>query len=292
MFLNMAWNAVFDVLLEFQELEDWYEGIEKTEINEYWKAAQKNLSIAHALAQQGAEMALKSKIASISPYLLINSPSSGWPKLSDKHDTAFADFRTVDSQDLVRICNTVLTNHLSEQFVSSFEGFRKQRNALFHTVDKRLGFPEKEIVSYILLIADLIRPKQWPLLRASYLEETPISKTTGPDYVMNQVCLEMEQMIKLVDRKLLQDLFGFNKKQRRYICPHCYWSLNRDSDPPYPRTAQLTPNNSQSSNLYCFVCGKNISVARKKCTVEDCNGNVINAEKNGKNECLTCFEYY
>lgn len=293
MFLNLAWDTIFDLLLEHSDAGGWARDSSTGEIDDelsmsYWEAAKRPLSIAHALAQQGAELALKSQIAATSPFLLICAPPSGWPRGCDRENVAFADFHIVDAQELIRACNTVRDSPLADELVTTFNKFRKQRNALFHTVDERLDFSYKEIVQYILRTAQLIAPGQWPQLRKAHLEERPIFKAYAVDDVANCLCQEMEHMIDTLGRIELLEFFGFDKSQRRYICPRCYWACNLDYDPPYPTTAQLRPNTPTSTNLHCFVCGNDITVIRRDCQQPECKGNVINAHDD--HECLTCFE--
>jgi hypothetical protein len=288
MFLNLAWDTIFNLLLDLSEIEDCDSDVDDEQAESYWKAGRKPLSVAHALAQQGAELTLKAQVATVSPFLLVTAPPADWPRGCDKADTSFADFRTADAQDLVRACNAVRGSPLPEQFVTTFDKFRKQRNALFHTVDDRLEFSEKEIVRYILGVAQLMKPGQWPRIRKEYLEETPVYKAYAVDDVTNQLCREMDIMVKISGHADLLEWFGFNKRQRRYICPRCYGNLNWDYDPPYPRTAQLAPNTPKSTNLHCFVCDSDIPVIRRRCQEAECKGNVINATDDC--ECLTCFE--
>lgn len=288
MFLNLAWTAVFDLIFEDPESdEETAVGIK--ELNEsYWAAAKRPLSVAHALAQQGAELALKSQVASTSPFLLLSDAPADWPRGCDKTNTPFADFYVVGAQELVRACNAVRESPLPEGLIETFEKFRKQRNALFHTVDERLDFSHEEIVRYILRISELLKPGRWPQIRKAYLEQEPIFKAYAIDDVVNTLCAEMSHVVDMLGRAELLEFFGFNKKQRRYICPRCYWALNRDYDPPYPMTAQLHPNAPSSTGLYCFVCDNIIPIHRRDCREPDCKGNVINMEDDG--ECLTCFE--
>ncbi len=288
MFLNLAWDTVFGLLLDFKDAEEWSAIVDDEESENYWKAARRPLSIAHALGQQGAELTLKSEIAAVSPFLLVAAPPAGWPQGCETTDTSFADFRTIDAQDLVRACNAVRGSTLPEQFVTTFDKFRKQRNALFHTVDERLEFSEKEIIRYILGVAHLIKPGQWSRIRKEHLQETPVFMVYAGELVANQLCREMDIMIDLLGRAELWEWFKFNKKQRRYICPRCYWDLNHDAAPPYPRTAQLQPNTAESKNLHCFVCDSDIPVIRRSCQEAKCKGNVINGADDC--ECLTCFE--
>jgi len=173
-FLQFAWDAVFGLLLDYSGLKEWGYDVDAKEAEGYWQAAKKALSISYALAQQGAELILKANIAKKSPYLLISGPPKDWPKPREKESVAFADFRTIDAQDLIRVCNTVCDNPLPEQFVTSYNKFRSQRNALFHTVDSRLNFSEKEIVLYVLTTAHIIAPKKWPFLRKRYLDRKSV----------------------------------------------------------------------------------------------------------------------
>jgi len=294
MFLNLAWDTVFGLLLDLADAEEcnsdeWDTVIYDAEqTDNYWKAAKGPLSIAHALVQQGAELTLKATIASVSPFLLVSVPPSGWPRGCDHEDKSFAEFRTIDAQDLVRACNTVRSSALPEQFVSTFDKFRNQRNALFHTVDNRLEFSVKKIIRYILGIAQLIAPGQWPGIRKEYLEGMPACKVFDEMTIENQLCREMDIMIDLLEKRELIDWFSFNKSNRRYICPCCYECLDHECDPPYPRTAQLKPNNGKSTNLHCFVCDKDMDVTRRACQEEGCKGNVISTTHDL--ECLTCFE--
>jgi hypothetical protein len=286
MFLNLAWDTVIDLLILNDDLDR--KNLEQTDLaDDYWKAVKRPLSAAHALAQQGAELMLKAEIADVSPFLLLNDPPSAWPKGCDQEDKAFADFRTIDAQDLVRACNALRSSPLPEDFTSTFNKFRKQRNALLHTVDERLRFSEKEIVHYILSIVHLDNPKQWARIRRTYVEDDPLFMTYETEGNSYRLCREMECMIDMLTRSELQKWFGFDKKQRRYICPHCYGDTNHVAPDFLPTTALLRPNTPQSSTVYCFVCDSNIPVARRNCQDTNCKGNVINDDLDY--ECLTCF---
>jgi len=294
MFLNLAWDTVFELVRNHRIMEEQCGGYDDEGLmsEKYWEAAKRPLSVAHALAQQGAELALKSEIAAASPFLLICSSASEWPRGCDKSDTPFADFRTLDAQDLIRACNAVRSLPLSEKFVRTFDKFRKQRNALFHTVDERLEFSVQEVVRYILGTAQIICPSKWTDLRIEYIEQNPLPQA-DPAYggLWFRVCVEMDDMISLLTRGELLEWFGFDKQQRRYICPKCYEAWGDDSeyeDPKsWPATAQLRPNKPDATQVYCFVCGSNIKVTREKCPYESgCNGNVLHAGDWAR--CLTC----
>lgn len=289
MFLNFAWDTVFNLLLHISDSQEWAEEQKPKHTAKDWATAKKPVSIAHALAQQGSELIVKSIIAKESPYLLIKDSHKNWPKYKGRKGIDFADFRTIDAQDLIQVCNKVRQEPLPNNFTEAFNRLRKRRNALFHTVDKKNKFSDKEMIEYILDSVDLVAPKEWPQLRRKYLSEDFELEACEEDGSMGRLSREMVQMIELLHPGKLKSLFGFNKKQRKYVCPHCSWEFGRHDYTEYPRTAQLKPNSPDSTNVYCFVCDKNTPVTREKCTSENCKGNVINTVDDIM--CLTCFEY-
>lgn len=288
-FLNLAWDTVFDLLLEYSDAEEWDAIVDDEQTDDYWKAAQKPLAIAVALSQQGAEFLLKARIAEISPFLLISGKPSEWPSKCDKQDISYSSFQTADGQDLIRIQDTVAATRLSAHFKELFNKIRLTRNTIFHTVDRTMRFSEKEIILAVLEIADeLVGQQQWTQIRRGYLESMPSSAAWSADAVGLHLSREMLSVIDLMGNANLVKLLRFNKRQRRYICPNCTRECRWVHSELQPKTAQLSPNSPSSTNVYCFVCRKDISVLRLPCSASECKGNVIHADDD--NECLTCFE--
>jgi len=288
-FLNLAWDTVFDLLFGYSDAEEWDAIVENSQTNDYWKAAQKPLATAVALSHQGAEFLLKAHIAEMSPFILISGKPSGWPSKCDKQDTSYSSFHTADAQDLIRIYDTVAENRLSDNFKELFNKLRLIRNTIFHTVDRTIRFSEKEVILTILEIAEeLFDHQQWTQVRRAYLESTPSSAVWSADTVGLRLSREMLLVIDLLEKADLARLLRFNKRQRRYICPNCTNECRLVESDLQPKTAQLSPNKPSSNNIYCFVCKKNISVLRVECSMPKCKGNIINADDNY--ECLTCFQ--
>ena len=287
-FLNLAWDTVLDLLLDYLEAEEWQAIVDDEQPEEYWEAASKPLATAVALVQQGAEFHLKARIALISPYLLITGKASEWPRKCDRQDTSFSSFHIADAQDLIKIHDTIAEARLSDTIKQLYTKLRLARNKIFHTVDKRLRFSEKEIIQAILEISnELISSKKWTLIRREYLESSPSSVAWSPDGVGCKLSREMMAVLDLISTADAKRFFGFNKRQRKYICPNCSQEHQALHSEENPMTAQLYPNKPTATNLLCFVCGENISVIRKSCKDIDCKGNVIHAGDDF--ECLTCF---
>jgi len=76
-FLNLGWDAIFSLLLDYANAENWGAIVDDEHPMTYWKAAQKPLATAAALAQQGSEFLLRARIAAVSPFLLFSAHSDG-----------------------------------------------------------------------------------------------------------------------------------------------------------------------------------------------------------------------
>src|ERR1035437_2923933 len=129
--LNLAWTIVTELSheLENAQVEEW--DADNEVADEYWSKAQSPLANALTLVQQGLELLLKSKIAKVSPFLLLSKEVRDWPS-SDKNDVSFADFRTVDTADLIKLHNSVCSDRLEDAFIQLFNLVRTRRNQIIH----------------------------------------------------------------------------------------------------------------------------------------------------------------
>lgn len=289
-FLNLAWEGVINLsteLARYKDFDDFHNEEEQQELEEkYWKHAQHNLSVAIALAQQGTEFLLKGKIAVVSPYLLIAGEPGKWPAGCDTQDKSFADFKTVDAQDLIRLHNTVCTPKLPEEFRADFEKLRRLRNTIIHSVDKRATLSVKDVAIAILQISEsLIGPHSWHSTRKAYFDERDNIfgvYDINPGVVLAQETLHAVDDLGLLPAEL-KKYYGFDPKQRRYSCPDC-----RDSNLGFTANlAHLRPNTPESKKVYCLSCQNTFTVLRRKCKDKSCKGNVL-ANAAYDNMCLTC----
>ncbi len=284
--LNLAWDSIANLYhnlhnANIDELDD----IEITE--EFWQAAQRPVSIALALAQQGIELLLKGKIAEISPFLLIVGSPREWPSGCTENDTPFANFRTIDSHELIRAHDAIIKEKLSQSFKNEFEKLRRLRNVIFHGADNKFKPTAINVFKVILeAIENLKGPKKWIEIRRDYFENTPESVVYSTDYVEEAIIFEIECVIRLLGYAEAKRLLGYNKKQRAYICYQC--ALKIEFSDVKPKLSQLSPNTPDSTQLYCLICNKHHKVTRKACENRNCKGNVLDAEDG---VCLTCYDY-
>ena len=302
-FLNLAWDNMLktqhekerlDGFKRFNGLQDLEEDQRQTKLDLLNKRAQQSLSVGVALAQQGSEFLLKSKIASVSPFLLIScEPPSRWPTAQDESlRVPFANFKTIDATELVRVHNTACAEKLPERFVIQFERLRKVRNSVMHSVDKQRSLTARDIALAILDAVDtLIGACSWQPIRQQFtLERYEVNwlsyhRAIATGELSNETAFVIDDLLQPAEVKRFYD---FNVKQRRYSCPFCSQGYrSRDGKP----LAQLKPNEPTSTKIHCITCCDSFDVVRSDCPQENCPGNVIHHGEAAA-MCLTCEKTY
>jgi hypothetical protein len=288
-FISTAWGDTLNTAIQADDAPfDDGEG-ENPKPEDFWKLARNDLAVALATVQQGVEFLLKAEIARFSPFLLVSQEPAKWPKGCDKENVKFADFRSIDSQDLIRVYNTVAHKKLPVGFVTRFESMRKHRNVIFHSVPTPQTTAVADIVEAVLdAVNTLVEPFAWPRLRKSLLSQSPWSLFSGewtkwdPDVVL--INEELEYVLGILEPAAARRLLRIDKKQRFYACPECYYGYYRAKEDGSFKLAQLKPKGSASNSLFCVACEGTYDVVRKKCEAEDCKGNVLSED----GLCLTC----
>lgn len=276
-YLNLAWESVLESALAIQDAMEW----DCRETVDIELKTQPVLRKALSLTLQGTEFVLKGRIAGFSPMLLLAGGPSDWPKRCDTADIHFADFKTVDAQDLDKIYDTVISPRLDPEFRELYRRLRKTRNSVTHTVDPRIHFSIHDIVVDLLRISKLLIAKEgaWFDIRRGFLSRLDWLQ----EDVIGVMSRESEWLLDNLKPAQCISLLGVNRRQRRYSCGYCL-SNTRHWDIPC-RHAFLHPNLPRAKTLFCFSCGETTEAAREPCNNEDCRGNVISLDER---VCLTC----
>jgi hypothetical protein len=289
-FLNLAWDSLITALFELDDLII-AEGEERdfnlknprfarepllcNIASRYWQLASKPLSISLALAEQGIEFLLKSRIIEHSPFLLISRNPKEWPRKCDRKNTPFSQFQTIEAQDLLLVHDTVAETRLPDDFKTRHGNLRRKRNVILHTVDPSLKVLPTDVAIEILQASNhLIGVGRWFEMRRDYLEKSPGGVNMSEDDIYDRLTVEADRIVDILSPSQLQSLLGFSKRSRRYYCPKCRRHAWKHRE-VIPRLAQLKPNSPSSTNIYCFVCGTNAKVIRDSCIHPECKGNVI-----------------
>ena len=281
---DFAWDTVSALWTTLSEAEEFE--IDTAEVSEeYWASAKRRLTTALAVTQQGVEFILKGKIAEVSPYLLLADAPDRWPSPYDGKPITFSQFKTVDAQDLIRLHDTVQTTQLPPAFVKTFNELRAKRNTISHSIDKKLSVHTSEVIETILFFHRVLFPSEnWVKSRVTFIENSPLAKLNGGEFSRNLACREFSVVLDILPPAAVKEYFGIDKKQRRYLCPHCFYEANRDAGFD-ENLAVLRPKGSASTSLYCLICDRDYAVVREDCTRKDCPGNVLSADEG---ICLTC----
>ncbi|WDQ16446.1 hypothetical protein [Rhodopirellula sp. P2] len=290
-YLNLAWTEAISHLLHVNDAkETWWDASADDEDDDapseqeqrFWQRVQKHLGQSLSLSVQGTEFLLKGRIARISPYLLIANKVAEWPKQNSDGNIRFADFKTVDAQDLCRLYGAVSENPLDDEFTDLFTQLRRKRNVLVHSVDNSLKLVAKEILVNCLVVSEhLIGQQKWFGVRREYqvsdvedYEDSCVNCVLGREFGILMEVLEPAQLHRFL---------GLNKRRRYYRCPSCQgecadWGLRTLS-------AFFPTKEPGQRELYCFVCEETFDVERSKCLDEECQGDVLYED-----DCLTCGE--
>jgi len=296
-FLNLAWDSIADLSQTYHSIKEHdfdpeYVSQEETAKAEaeYWQNSQPALATAVALAHQGGEFLLKAKIASVSPFLLLDVDK--WPANTDGMDRSFADFKTVDAQELIKIHDNVCANPLPERFKTGFENLRKLRNTIMHSINRREPFTPREGILAILDIVDtLVGKKSWQTHRRKYQDRKSNSWDPFGYSQFNPLHASADETMHIINELLKPaealKYYGFNKKQRTYNCLNCY---EPNSDGP-PKSVQLKEASPDATEAYCVSCQTTIKVKREQC--RKCVSNVFGLDSYDESWfCLTCNDSF
>jgi hypothetical protein len=280
--LYLAWQITMGSLHEYDQVLDYgIDDVDEAQV-EYWKRSQPALANAYSLVQQGLELALKGRIALVSPFLLIGDPGD-WPARAANEDVSFGEFRTLDAADLVKVHNSLRSPGLSDQFRTFWDEVRKERNKIMHSATIRSVAPG-DLVRAILIASNVLFPElRWPARLLEMEEDGRLAALGFNDDVQNNVMGQIDTALRHLTPAEARSFLGFDKGRRAYICPRCYFAANRDWQDEWPHLAQFKSRSRGASDLYCIVCEAVTKVARSPCQEPDCKGDAI-----AEGICLTC----
>lgn len=284
---DFAWDIVISFLTTLDEAGQYVE-VDKHDQAQFWEAARQRILTSLIIAQQGVELAIKGKLVSFSPYLLLAGSPSDWPKDKTGKGVEYSEFRTIDAQDLIKAYNTISRQPFDPKFVDLFERVRKLRNSAMHSVNAKLRISPKEVILIILEAHEHLYPGQnWVMARRDFLFTAPAAQILfGNDHIDGLLVREFWTVFSLLSKSERERFFKVDAGVRKYICPACSYH-SAELAGPVPHYAVLSPNKPRSNTLWCFVCNESHPVRRKKCTHAGCRGNVISEDYL---HCCTCGE--
>lgn len=287
--LGLAWDLVATLLSDLHEMEDFIlanvaedDALDiPNEVKErYWRAAQRRLTTAISLTQQGAEFGIKSKIATISSFLLLADPGLG--AKADAVD--YGSLRTIDAQDLQKVHDAISAPSIDADFRQRFSDLRVMRNRVMHTVSGAMQVAVNDTLESVLAVhAQFFSGRKWPAAREQMLTNSPTAVLA--DHLFEQrsaVYREIALATEALSPAQVRRYFGIDKRRRLYKCPECLDQSDSDFD-LYGHLSQLSEGEDGTLSLYCPVCDESYPAKRDTCDV-DCGGTVFSLE----GDCLLC----
>lgn len=287
-FLNLAWDSITNLSQTHHSVKDLMDSAfteeDRFKTDQiYWQKSQPALATAVALAHQGGEFLIKSKIAAVSPFLLLSVDK--WPENIQGVDKSFADFKTVDAKELIKLHDTVCSAPLPALFSTNFEELRRLRNTIMHSIHQDQPFtPRKGALAVLDTAETLIGPQSWQSIRFAYREEkTDIWFFESDFNAQYNYAVETLHVIRelLTPAESLK-YYGFNKKQHSYFCVKCFEEYE-----DLVFTAQLTCATPTATEARCVSCQTTFPVRRRQCN--KCVGNVFGRDRwDYRWTCLKC----
>ena len=286
--LFLAWDIAVEPEFTLGLAEqNGFDGDEEA-IAAYWVRVQPQLGNGFGLIQQAMELALKGRIAAVSPFLLLSRDPKSWPTGVDSKPTPFSDFHTLDAADLVKVHNAVAPQPLPVAFAEFFDSVRRQRNRLMHSVPKHSFTPSTLLKNLLSASEYLFHEKTWAAQLVEHSEDDS-AFVVGANYAheRNELMAKLDVAIGSLTPADAKKFFGFNKKKRAYLCPNCCdHAYTKAGDEHLPHLSQLVSKAPSETKISCILCEEITTVSRIDCVESDCKGNVIAEDK-----CLTCHTW-
>ncbi|PTV44551.1 hypothetical protein DBL02_12760 [Acinetobacter oleivorans] len=269
--VNEAWEKINNLSRNYHEIGESLIFLKKynapTEVQvlaleQFWFKERPKLISALTLILQSVEFRLKGLIAEISPYLLLSSSSKGIPKADKNGIISFAQFHSVDAQDLVKVYETFSNKKLNMKFKNWYEDIRILRNRFMHTVDKTSDInPEIIFKSIIIAHKYLVSVNQnWLQNRLNYLCKAS-EKEIDPDELGRLTLMvhsELFYVVHVCSREILFEIFKYDKSHDEDFCLNCLNVMGKYEffDSRYVDFCIGTIQKNKRTHKYeCIFCG-------------------------------------
>lgn len=299
-YLNSSWREVIELLTEFDEVKDVIDDSPyANEALHYWRSAKQTLISATALVQQAVEFYIKGRIVSVSPFLLISSSPSSWPKGCHRNNIPFSSFRTIDAQDLIKVHDTVCEERFTDKFIQWNEALRVTRNRVIHTVDKSLEVKPEELIEYILFAFRYFSNKEnWFESRVKHLNNTPTNSIRflrelddHQSYLTSQILREFKVSVNCLTPSKVLEYFSFQKKKNSYHCPRCYQTVSKMDhfEHDFLEDSGKTYQINEATGIYqCCICHYTGKFSSNQCVDDDCESLCVDSSSG---LCVSCGSY-
>lgn len=275
-------------LILFRIYENYYDIYSGKSLTEYpikniWEFQKPALRTALVLLYQGLESILKSKIAEVSPLLLIDQKRNDWPTSPDSKTVPFDTLYTFSGESLLKTYLAIIPEDKS--FLILFEDLRKKRNSGVHGKDLVNIDPKYVLTAILTTITKWYGPDEWFKLLKENICNHPLFGSFDSNYESTQSYKYLQFTLDLLGRKTLSKHISTNIKGRPYFCPDCTFYMETAMDKLEKKWAFILAD----SKLHCINCNNSFEIERRECDFPPCPGNVLyEGIDDGHYLCCTC----
>jgi hypothetical protein len=291
-----AWHAIVSILHDFDQT---YEGAASNwltsdgdswtdERTEYLDAAQEDLHAILSIVQQSNELALKARIAAVSPYLLLLNNEVTFH--GNEKDVEFSSLRTLDAVDLPKAVNTLTDNPVSSAYIQQYGQLRIQRNQYTHLGDTSIILNPVDICAKMAgQFLELWPDRPWFRDRTESThgrEQFFDGKHWSP---RQEIMFMLEYDRTLIPSEVYRKLLGVRKSAVQFGCHKCQddWAVRRNG--PGIEEARTAFYDNAKKAMHCLICDEDFAAVAQSCP-QECDGSFIAPDDAGfgGGQCFSC----
>lgn len=256
---------------------------------DHWKFHQGILNTSLTLIFLSLENYLKMEICKISPFLLLADEPKKWNKSQKDKEYSLLYIHQFD--DLLVLYRELGLGQIDEKTAQELEKLRKKRNLITHGINQKPTTPKEVLETFHTFVLHIWGPVIWWNQLKSYVHSDPMANATGSNYERGSVSKYIDLLVSYLGKPKTGKILGISLQGRFYHCPTCWRGEDDDSSGLAASYAILSPNEPQSTNLYCVICDKDYEVKRRDC--QKCDGTVFGPMPDLRQEedgcCFTCL---
>lgn len=292
-----AWQGIVTMMHSFdqqypEEIYAWFQAKSDNwseERADYLEGDQEDLHAALSTVQQSNELALKARIAEVSPYLLLLNNEMAF-SATGRH-IEFASLRTLDAVDLPKAVNTLTDTPLSSSYIQMYGQLRVQRNQYTHLGDTSIALnPGGICAAMIDQYLELWPGRPWLRDRVESTHGFEVF-FDGKHWSPRQaIMFSLDYDRALIPARRFKQLFGASKSAVRYGCHQCQddWAVSRNG--PSLANAPSAYYDPEAKAMHCLICDADFPAVLKQCANGECKGKfaAVDVAQFGAEQCFSC----
>ncbi len=259
------------------------------DLDEEWDSRQGVLGNSLIMLFLSVENFFKYEVSTQDPLELLTDESRD--KIDSPESFDFETLYLMGLDDLVSKYKKIDGKSLSGSALTMLEELRVSRNKFTHGLHRELIEPNYTVEVIAEYLTDIWTPNWISEFREVMLTE-PLYGLFNEDEENMQLLQYYKFFEDYLSQRKFKKLIGMPLEGRRYLCPHCQENAIESGSVLDAKYACLEPNESDSTEVHCWLCHGYAEIERESCQEQSCPANVIYPTDSYKlhtsNTCLTC----